>query len=151
MKKSFLLLFLLLYCYYHANSQSIDRRAVYDASMNYIDAFYKSEPFRIEKSVYKDVVRRGYYWKGIDSSYSDLRAMTYPQMIQFSKDWNKNQWLPTDAVKTVDVLDVMDKTATVKIKVFWGVEYLQLAKMDDEWKIINILWQSIPKFADSKK
>ena len=145
MKNLILIICLVLAGYKPVQAQSADRRAVYDASMDYIDAFYKSEPFRIERSVFQDVVRRGFYWKGLDSAYSDMRTMTYVQMIQFAKDWNKNQWLPADAVKKVEVLDVQDKTAVSKITVYWGTEYLQLARIDKNWKIVNILWQSPPK------
>ena len=144
MKNLIILLFLIAAGYQPVFAQSADRRAVYDASMDYIDAFYKSEPFRIERSVYPEVIRRGFYWKGIDSTYSDMRTMSYAQMVQFAKDWNKTNWLPATAVKKVDVLDVQDKTATSKITVYWGTEYLQLALIDKNWKIINIVWQSIP-------
>ena len=150
MKKIAPLIFISFLFSSHLQAQNPDRRAVYDASMDYINAFYNTEPIRLEKCVYPEVVRRGYYWKGLDSSYSDLRVMTYAQMIQFAKDWNKSQWLPANAVKNIDVLDVQDKTASVKINVFWGIEYLQLAKIDNQWKIVNILWQSIPKMAESK-
>ena len=137
--------------YFSAYAQSADRRAVYDASMDYIDAFYKSEPFRIERSVFQDVIRRGFYWKGLDSAYSDMRTMTYAQMVQFAKDWNKSNWLPADAIKKVEVLDVQDKTAISKITVYWGTEYLQLARIDKNWKIINIIWQSLPQGSSGMK
>ncbi len=151
MKKFFFVIGLLFTGYISGMAQSADRTGVYNAAMNYIDAFYHSEPFMIERSVSEDVIRRGYYWKGLDSAYSDLRSMTYAQMIQLAKDWNKSEWLPADAAKKVDVLDVQDKTAVAKITVYWGIEYLQLAKTGDQWKIINILWQSIPKMANNKK
>jgi hypothetical protein len=143
MKKLILILFLLPAGHLPVAAQSADRKAVYDVSMDYIDAFYKSEAYRIERSVYQDVIRRGFYWKGLDSTYSDMRTMTYTQMVQFAKDWNKTKWLPADAVKKVEVLDVQDKTAMTKITVYWGTEYLQLARIDENWKIINIMWQSL--------
>ncbi len=149
MKKLFLMTWL-LFTGGILMAQSGDRTGVYDAAMNYIDAFYETQPIMIEKSVYPDVIRRGYYWKGLDSTYSELRTMTYAQMIELAKDWNKSDWLPADAVKKVDVRDVQDKTAVAKITVYWGTEYLQLAKIKDQWKIINILWQSIPKITKSQ-
>ena len=151
MKNLIFILYLVGAGYYPVNAQSADRRAVYDASMDYIDAFYKSEPFRLERSVFRDVIRRGFYWKGLDSAYSDMRSMSYDQMVQFSKDWNKSNWLPDDAVKKVDVLDVQDQTAISKITVYWGTEYLELARIDKNWKIINIIWQSSPRTAPGTK
>lgn len=143
--KNCLMLIILLSGFSKLQGQSPDRRAVYDAAMDYIQAMYKSEPSRIERSVYPEVVRRGYYWRGLDSAYSDLRTMNYDQIIQWAKDWNKSLWLPADAPLKVDVYDVQDKTAAAKITAYWGTEYLQLAKLDKQWKIMNILWQSPPQ------
>jgi hypothetical protein len=40
---------------------------------------------------------------------------------------------------------VLDQTATAKITAQWGIDYMQLAKFDGAWKIINIVWQTHPK------
>ena len=151
MKKYTFTLIVVCCSYLPLFSQSPDRRAVYNASLDYIEAFYKTEPFRLEKSVYENMVRTGFYWKGRDSSYSDLKTMSYAQLVQFAKDWNKSQWLPADAVQKIEILDVQDKTAVSKITVYWGTEYLELAKIDDRWKIINILWQGYPKMANQNE
>jgi hypothetical protein len=31
-----------------------------------------------------------------------------------------------------------------KITAQWGIDYMQLAKFDGQWKILNIVWQSHP-------
>jgi Putative lumazine-binding len=44
---------------------------------------------------------------------------------------------------------VLDKTAAAKIVAFWGIDYMQLAKYDGQWKIVNILWQAHPPGKDA--
>jgi hypothetical protein len=44
----------------------------------------------------------------------------------------------------VKVFDVADQTASAKVTAMWGIDYLQLAKYEGRWKIINILWQAHP-------
>jgi hypothetical protein len=39
----------------------------------------------------------------------------------------------------------MDKTAVAKLSAQWGVDHMQLAKIDGKWMIMNILWQSYPR------
>jgi hypothetical protein len=147
MRNLILSLIIVILCIRPVKCQTTDRKPVYDAAMDYIEAMYKSEPYRIERSVDHNVVRRGYYWRGLDSTYSDLKVMTYEQILQLAKDWNKSGWLPVNAPEKVDIFDIQDKTASAKITVYWGTEYLQLAKVGEKWLIINILWQSIPKNA----
>lgn len=42
------------------------------------------------------------------------------------------------------MLDVLDQTAAVKLVASSGIDYMQLAKYDGQWKILNIVWQSHP-------
>ena len=48
------------------------------------------------------------------------------------------------SVKEVIVGDVFDQTATAMVRAQWGVDLMQLAKIDGRWKILNIVWQSHP-------
>ena len=52
--------------------------------------------------------------------------------------------MPT-SLKKIEVLDLMDTTAVVKVSAVWGVDHMQLAKFDGRWQILHILWQSHPK------
>ena len=69
--------------------------------------------------------------------------MTYEQLRTLATMWNakKNQ---DTTIKKVDVYEVLDQTASAKVTASWGIDYLQLAKYDGRWKIINILWQAHP-------
>ena len=60
-----------------------------------------------------------------------------------ARTWNKDRKRDT-SIKEVLVLDVLDQTATAKITAQWGIDYMQLAKFDGTWKIINIVWQTHP-------
>jgi putative lumazine-binding protein len=41
---------------------------------------------------------------------------------------------------SVRLLDVSGDMASVRTDADWGVDYLHLARMDGEWKIVNVLW-----------
>jgi hypothetical protein len=45
---------------------------------------------------------------------------------------------------SVTVLDVMEEIAMVKVLSAMYYDYLQVAKVDGEWKIINVLWVMNP-------
>ena len=130
---------------YGSFSQNPDRKAVYNAILDYVEAIYESSPERIERSVHPDLVKRGFYWKSRDGIYSEMTEMTFDQLKQVAKDWNKSGWLPDDAEKNIEIYEVKDKTAVAKLTAYWGTDYLHLAKMDGRWLIMNVLWQAEPK------
>ncbi len=68
--------------------------------------------------------------------------MTFEQLVEVAKNWNRAGKLRKDAPKEVTIYDVLDQTATVKLVAEWGIDFMHLAKFDGKWTIINVLWQS---------
>ena len=52
---------------------------------------------------------------------------------------------PNAAIKKVEIMDIMNQIAAVKVTAWWGVDYLQLGKYDGQWMIAHVIWQSPPK------
>src|SRR5687767_14682382 len=120
-----------------------DREAVRQAAVDYVEGVYEVDPTRIERSVHPDLVKRGFYIKKGETAYSSS-PMTFAELVNLAKTYNKTGRVPKDAPKEVTVLDVLDQTASVKVVAVWGVDYMHLAKYDGKWMIVNILWQSPP-------
>jgi hypothetical protein len=118
-----------------------ERDAVHQAAMNYVVAVYESKPELIEQSVHPQLTKYG-FMRQKDGTYKQGQ-MTYTQLLDVARNWNKERKQDT-SIKEVQVLDVLDQTATAKIKASWGIDYMQLAKFDGTWKIINIVWQTHP-------
>lgn len=38
---------------------------------------------------------------------------------------------------------ILDKTASAKLTAHWGVDSFHLAKIDGQWRIVQVLWQSL--------
>jgi hypothetical protein len=70
--------------------------------------------------------------------------MAFQQLVEIAKTFNKEGKLRKDAPKEIDIYDVLDQTATVKLTAEWGIDYMHLAKVDGKWMIVNVLWQSHP-------
>ena len=121
-----------------------DRSAVRQACLDYVESVYEVNPAKAERSVHPDLVKRGFFIKKGETAYSP-HSMTFTELVELSKNYNKSGKLPKDAVKEVVVFDVADQTASAKVVAVWGIDYLHLAKYEGKWKIINILWQTPPK------
>ena len=145
MKKLLTLFLLALTLSIAANAQT-DKEAVRLAALDYVEAVYEVDPAKVERSVHPDLAKRGFFLKQGETAYSP-HTMTFAQLVDLAKNYNKNGRIPKDAPKEVVVFEVSDQTASAKVTASWGIDYMHLAKYDGKWKIINILWQRPPKQA----
>lgn len=143
MKTATIFLMILTMCL-AVQAQTKDEKAVKQAATDYIEAVYNVNPSQAERSVHPDLVKRGFFIKKGESAYSP-HSMTFAQLVELSRNYNKNGSIPKDAPKEVVVYEVSDQTASAKVTAVWGIDYMHLAKYDGKWQIINILWQSPPK------
>lgn len=121
-----------------------ERQAIEAAVLDYVDALYRVDPTRVERSVHPELTKRGFFVPRGDSAYREA-GMTYQQLHELAGQWNRNGRVnAATAVREVTVLDALDQTASAKLVADWGIDYLHLAKYDGRWKIVNVLWQSHP-------
>jgi hypothetical protein len=125
----------------HANAQT-DKELVYAAIEDYVEALYKVQPERIQKSVHPNLTKKG-FWKGDGKeTYSTEMTMTHQQLYDLAAKWNaKGDAITKDSPKLIEIYDVQDQTATGKLTAEWGTDYFQLAKYEGKWLIVNIMWQ----------
>lgn len=120
-----------------------DRELVRLAVLDYVEGIYDVTPARIERSVDPALVKRG-FGKRDDQPYRELK-MSYDELVALAGKWNSKGWLPADAPKEVQVLDVLPRIACAKLTAHWGTDYMQLVKGDDgRWRIRHVLWQTPP-------
>ncbi len=127
----------------NSSAQTNDKEAVRQAAVDYIESVYNVDPGKVERSVHPDLVKRGFFIKKGETGYTP-HAMTFAQLVELAKTYNKKGQIPKDAPKEVIIFDVTDQTASVKIVASWGIDHMHLAKYDGRWQIINILWQTHP-------
>lgn len=124
-----------------ARDLAVEKAAVYQAALDYIEGVYEVNPAKIEKSVHQNLTKYG-FMRRPTGEYSPGQ-MTYQQLLGVAASWNKEGKRDL-SIKKVEVLDVLDQTAVAKVTAQWGIDYMQLAKYDGQWKIINIIWQTHP-------
>lgn len=124
-----------------------DRDGVHQAVLDYVEGVYNVDPSRIERSVHPKLAKTGFYRGQKDETYRPASNMTFEQLKDVARNWNKDGKLRKDAPKEITVFEVLDQTATAKLVAEWGIDYFHLAKFDGKWMIINIVWQSPPKKA----
>ncbi len=129
-----------------AQDRAADEAAVRAAAMDYVEALYEANPDRIARSVRADLAKVGVMNRPGAGSTRFI-PMDYAQLHQLAAAWNRDnkQGITKETVRKVDVLDLLDSTASVKLTAQWGIDYMHLAKVDGTWKIMNVLWQPHPR------
>ena len=122
-----------------------DSAAVRAAVLDYVEGIYLADTGRIVRSVRPELAKRGYWIPRDQSAYSS-EPMTYQELIGVAKTWNPNRRRDPDAMpKDIQILDLLDQTASAKLVAQWGVDYFHLGRYDGKWMIVNVLWQTPPK------
>lgn len=122
-----------------------DEKLVKAAITDYVEGLYLADSKRIEKSVDPTMRKIGYWYNSEEKAYRDNLSMTYEQLVKLASNWNKNgNRADKNTVKKIEIYDVNTKTASAKLTAAWGVDYFHLSKVNDQWKIMNVIWQSIP-------
>lgn len=133
---------------YAQSSQTDDIAAVKQACFNYIDAFYKADTTLAYQSVHPTLQKRGFSFDAKGGSYSKQLEMPFPALVRLAKVWSKDgNRANAQSPREVEVFEVADKTAAAKVKAVWGIDYLHLMKENGTWYIVNVLWQSPPKYS----
>lgn len=128
-----------------AQQASADREGVRRAALDYLEGFYEGDSAKLVRSVRPDARKIGYYMGRGSSTYAP-DEMPFAAMIEYANTFRKNgRTTPATAPRDVIVGEVNDQTATAKVVAWWGIDYLQLARYDGKWMIVNVMWQSPPK------
>ena len=134
---------------YTATAVSIENnpeyKAIEAAILDYVEGIYEVDSTRIEKSVHPQLRKRGYWYNPDEKAYMDNLDMSYEQLVHLAATWNKSgKSANADSPKQIDIYDINSKTASARLTAEWGLDYFHMAKLDGQWYIMNVLWQSLP-------
>jgi len=123
-----------------------DEQAVRAACMDYIEAFYQADTTLAYRSISPTLRKVGFYYNEESGDYSHQLEMPFEALITLAKQWNiAGDQANDQSIKQVTLYEVADKTAVAKVTAAWGIDYISLAKVKDQWMIVNVLWQSEPR------
>ncbi len=125
---------------------SEDEEGVRRAVLSYVEGFYEGDSTKIVMGVYPEVNKRGFYIpRNSDSGDYTMSPMSFDEMFDYVRNVRRREnFAPETAPKEIEIYDVMDQTASVKLTAYWGSDYMLLAKRDGVWKIWQVLWQTPP-------
>jgi len=121
---------------------SADTTAIVANALDYIEGWYEGNVDRMQRALHPDLAKR--IVRTTDSG-SSLGDMTADMLIEAVRRGGGQNTPEDQRQRDVTVLDIFQETAVVKIVARDWVDYLQSAKWNGEWKIVNVLWAMKPR------
>jgi len=139
--KPFLCFILLLVANLVFGQTKQDSLAIKQAALDYIESQHKPNPKQMEDALHPRMVKRT-FWKDKATGKDYVRETTTESMVLLAETYNKNgDKFPKPPKKEILLLDVSERTASVKLIADEWIDYIHIVKLNGIWKIINVLWQ----------
>ena len=125
-------------------SSTDDVAAIKATALNYIEGWYEGDAARMESALHPELAKRMILTdpKTGRSQFNHMGAM---QLVQNTRRGGGSKTPKDQQTKEITILDRYNNAAVVKIVASDWIDYLEEAKVNGEWKIINVLWELKPK------
>ncbi len=133
-----LFLLLTVVCGAQTRQDSLEIRRV---ALDYIEAQHHLKPELFERAAHPRMVKRT-FWMDKRANKEYLRETFKDAMVLLSETYNREgDMFPDDPQKEVIILDIFDRTASVKLIADEWIDYMHIVKLNGKWQIVNVLWQ----------
>lgn len=126
----------------HAQSAA-DSTAIRATALDYVEGWYEGNPERMGRALHPELVKR-IVVSDTATKRSVLQSMGASALVNGTRHgWGK-ETPKNKQQKDVTILDIFGNAASVKAVMADWIDYLQIAKVDGRWLIVNVLWEQKP-------
>ena len=125
-------------------SAQAENERIRQTALDYVEGWYTGDAARMERALHPDLAKRIVRFddKWERDRVDNMSAMALVQSTR--KGWGKKTPVEKQQ-KDVKILDVYGDIASVRAEMLGWVDYLHIGKVNGEWKIINVLWETKPE------
>jgi len=117
-----------------------DNEAIIGTALDYLEGWFEGNPERMSRAVHADLAKR--IAMPTENGCRALQHMGKETLVQYTTQ--KGAGDEVDLRDKIQVLDVFGHAAVVRADAGDWVDYLQIAKLDGKWIIVNVLWELYP-------
>jgi len=118
----------------------VDSDAIRTTALNYIEGWYEGDAARMERALHPELAKRMIFTDP-KTGHSQFNHMGAMQLVQNTRRGGGSKTPKEQQLKDVTILDRFNNAAVVKIVASTWIDYLEVAKFNGQWKIINVLWE----------
>ena len=116
-----------------------EEQAIKQAVLDYIEGWYEANTERMERALHPDLAKR--YTIRLPTGRDILQSVTAQAMVEFTRAGGGSKTPKEKQHNEVVIGEIDGNLATAKVTSADFVDYLQLAKFNGQWKIVNVLWR----------
>ena len=116
-----------------------DSASIRMTALDYIEGWYSGNGDRMAKALHPELAKRimftdtlGNYW---------IRDMGATELIRGTRTGGGTRTPAADRRTDVQILDVFQNAASVRIDAGGWIDYLHLVRWHGQWLILNVLWE----------
>lgn len=119
-----------------------DRQAVENTALDYIEGAYSGDPERMKRALHPELTKV-MLARHPQTGRVFLSTMGASTLVEGTRA-GLGTLAEDEREIDVEIFDVSHGIASVKVYSAMYIDYLQIGKIGDEWKIINVLWVPNP-------
>jgi len=117
---------------------SNEKTAVAAVAQNYMDAYYTADSARMQKTLHPDFHKRTLRTV---NGRTEISEDTVQSMVEGVRLGSGQEIPPAERVQKIEVLDVYRDAASVKVVTGRWIDYMHLTKLNDEWRVLDVVLQ----------
>jgi len=122
-----------------------DHVTISATAKDYSEGWCQGDVARMERALHPDLAKRMIYTDPA-TERSQLHHMDATAFIQATSKGGGSSVPGADGIRRVEILDVFENAAVVKVIGSEWVDYLHLARWNGRWLIVNVLWEFRPEY-----
>ncbi|MEP6493485.1 MAG: nuclear transport factor 2 family protein [bacterium] len=120
-----------------------DTAAIRATAMDYIEGWYAGDAARMERAVHPELAKR-IVMSDPKTGRFQLESISAMTLVNRTRAGGGTRTPDARKQKDFTLLDVYQNAAVAKVIASDWVDYLQLAKWNGKWVIVNVLWELKP-------
>ncbi len=120
-----------------------DSAAIRATALDYIEGWYQGNAERMERALHPELAKR-IVRTNPDNGRSSLGQMSALTLVQSTRVGGGRDTPVVQQQKDVTILDIYQGAASVKVVASSWIDYMQVARWNGRWVIVNVLWELKP-------
>ena len=130
-----------------AGAQSVaDSTAIRATALDYAEGWYEGSAERMARALHPELVKR-IVVRDTTTGKTMVQGMGASVLVNSTRHGYGKETPKERQQKEVTILDIFGNAACAKAVMADWVDYMQLAKVDGRWMIVNVLWERKPQLA----
>jgi hypothetical protein len=125
-----------------------DSAAIRATALDYVEGWYEGNPQRMARAVHPELVKRIVVSDTV-TKQSVIQTMGATALVNGTRHGYGKTTPRERQQKEITVLDIFANAASAKAVMADWIDYMQLARVNGRWVIVNVLWEKKPETKDN--